>query len=177
MAARLFNDDSAMNPTDSRALLWDLIHDTRFAMLTTRHRNGHLHSRPMTTQNGRIDDDDSLWFFMSRSGDPLADILEDPTVNVAYANPSKDHYVSVSGTAHLVDDLAKRKELWSKAAQAWFPDGVDDPDLALVQVRITHAGYWDVKANKLVQLYEMAKAVVTGQPPKDLGRHGDVRMH
>jgi len=166
-----------MEAIHARELLWDLIKDTRFAMFTTRHRNGHLHSRPMTTQNGRVDEDDSLWFFMSKSGDPFADILADPTVNVAYANPAQDHYVSVSGTALVVDDPTRKKELWNKLAGAWFPGGVTDPDLGLVQVRITHASYWDVKESKLVQLYAMAKAAITGKPPTDVGRHGDVRMH
>ncbi|MDQ6681051.1 MAG: pyridoxamine 5'-phosphate oxidase family protein [Pseudomonadota bacterium] len=162
--------------TKSRELLWDLIKDTRFAMFTTRHGNGHLHSRPMTTQNSKVDEDDSLWFFMSKKGDPVADLQADSTVNVAYANPSKDSYVSVSGTAAVVDDSAKKKQLWNKMSEAWFPGGPTDPDLALVQVRITHANYWDVKESKIVQLFEMAKAAATGQPPTDMGRHGEVRM-
>jgi len=45
-----------------------------------------------------------------------------------------------------------------------------------VQVQIVHANYWDVKESKLVQLYAMAKAAVTGKPPVDLGEHGEVRM-
>lgn len=165
------------NSTDkSRELLWNLIKDTKFAMFTTRHGNGHLHSRPMTTQNSKVDEDDSLWFFMSKKGDPVADFETDPTVNVAYANPSKDSYVSVSGTAHVVDDAAKTKQLWSKMSEAWFPGGPTDPDLALVQVRITHANYWDVKSPKVVQLFEMAKAAVSGKPPTEMGQHGEVRM-
>ena len=160
---------------DQRALLWDLIKDTRFGMFTTRHGNGHLHSRPMTTQNSKIEDDESLWFFMSKKGDPVADFESDPIVNVAYANPGKDTYVSVSGTAAVIDDLAKKKQLWNKMSEAWFPGGATDPDLALVQVRITHANYWDVRESKIVQLIEMAKAVVTGKPP-ELGRHGEVRL-
>ncbi len=52
----------------------------------------------------------------------------------------------------------------------------DDPDLALVSVAITHAHYWDVKESKLVQLYEMAKAALTGKPPSDLGESGEVRL-
>ncbi len=44
-----------------------------------------------------------------------------------------------------------------------------DPDLALVQVHTLHALYWDVKQGKIVQLYEMAKADMTGRPPADLG--------
>jgi len=34
-----------------------------------------------------------------------------------------------------------------------------------------------VKENKLVQLYEMAKAVVPGRPRTDLGDRGAVRMN
>ena len=161
---------------EARSQLWELIKDTRFAMFTTRHRNGHLHSRPMTTQNSQVDEDDSLWFFMSRKSEPVEDLQVDETVNVAYANPDRDGYVSVSGTARLVDDTTRKQQLWNKAAEAWF-SRPDDPDLALVQVRITHAEFWDVKESKLVQLYEMAKAAVTGKRPTDLGDRGAVRMN
>ena len=65
----------------------------------------------------------------------------------------------------MIEDAAKKEQLWNKMAEAWFPGGPNDPDLALVQVQIVHASYWDVKESKLVQLYEMAKAVVTGKPP------------
>jgi len=162
--------------TQDREKLWDLIKDIKFAMFTTRHNNGHLHSRPMTTQNGKIDEDASLWFFMSRSSEPVRDIATQPTVNVSYAAPSDDDYVSVSGEAGVVNDMAKKQQLWNKMTEAWFPKGVNDPDLALVQVRITHADYWESKDNKLVQLFKMATAAVTGKPPADMGEHGRVRM-
>ena len=110
-------------------------------------------------------------------GDPVADLTADPGVNVAYADTGADSYVSVSGTAAVIEDMAKKKQLWSKMAEAWFPGGVDDPDLALVRVKITHANYWDVKESKIVQLYQMAKAAVTGKPPTDLGEHGEIRMN
>ena len=159
-----------------RELLWKLIKDIRFAMFTTRHGDGHLHSRPMTTQNPSLDADESLWFFMSKKGDPVDELKADPIVNLVYADPSADTYVSVSGSAAMIEDAAKKEQLWSKLAAAWFPGGPADPDLALVQVRIAHAHYWDVKESKLVQLYAMAKAAVTGTPPVDLGEHGEVRM-
>ncbi|MEP6740247.1 MAG: pyridoxamine 5'-phosphate oxidase family protein [Caldimonas sp.] len=166
-----------MNDTsESRQLLWKLIKNVRYAMFTTRHGNGHLHSRPMTPLNKSIEVDESLWFFMAKRGDPVVDLKADPIVNVVYANPSEDIYVSVSGTAAMIEDQAKKDQLWNKMAEAWFPRGSTDPDLALVQVQIVHANYWDVKESKVVQLYEMAKAVVTGKSPVDLGEHGEVRM-
>ena len=166
----------ADNETNSPEKLWDLIRDMKFAMFTTRHGNGHLHSRPMTTQNGKDDEADRLWFFMSRQSDPVSDLESEPAVNVSYADPGKDSYVSVSGNARVVEDKTKKQALWSKMNQAWFPGGVDDPDLALVEVDITHAHYWDVKENKVTQLLMMAKAAVTGKPPTGMGETGEVRM-
>jgi len=163
--------------TNSREQLWDMIKDIKFAMFTTRHSNGHLHSRPMTTQNKKLDEDDRLWFFMSRRGDPVDDLKTEQNVNVSYADTSSDKYVSVSGTAVVSVDSVKTRELWSKMAEAWFPGGPNDPDLALIEVKITHAHYWDVKESKIVQLYKMAKAAVTGKPPTKMGETGEVRMN
>jgi len=163
--------------TEAREQLWHLIKDIRFAMFTTRHaHNGHLHSRPMTTQNSHVDEDASLWFFMSRAGEPVADLSVDHLVNVVYADPDQDSYVSISGVAAVVEDAAKKRQLWSKAAEAWFPGGAADPDLALVQVKIIHANYWDVAQSKLVQLFHMAKAVVTGKRPSQMGEQTEIRM-
>jgi general stress protein 26 len=161
---------------DEREHLWSLIKDIRFAMFTARHGNGHLHSRPMTTQNKAIDQDASLWFFMSLGSEPASDLATEPQVNIAYADPGSDRYVSVSGSAAVVEDAAKKRQLWSKMTEAWFPRGVDDPDLALVRVQIAHASYWDVKDSKLVQIFKMAKAAITGEPPTDMGEHAEVRM-
>ena len=152
-----------------------LIKDIRFAMFTTRHANGNMHSRPMTTQNTTMDDG-CLWFFMSAKGEPVADIGVDASVGLSYADPGKDTYVSVSGTAKITKDMAKAKALWTPMAKAWFVGGIDDPDLALVQVKIAHAHYWDIKENKLTQLYVMAKAAMTGEKPAPLGESGEVRV-
>ena len=137
------NDHASTTPSpgEARAKLWELIKDIRFAMFTTRHTNGYLHSRPMTTQNRRIDEDSSLWFFMSRANGPVDDIRHDACVNVVYADPGQDSYVSVSGNARIVDDMARKEQLWSKTNDAWFPRGPTDPDVALVEVRIAQAHY------------------------------------
>lgn len=168
-------DNKVSDPMQARTHLWDLIKDIRFAMFTTRHGN-HLHSRPMTTQNTSLDEDSSLWFFMAKNDDPVADLTADPVVNLVYADPGEDSYVSVSGTAAVVDDIGKKKLLWSKMTEAWFPAGVTDPNLALVEVRIIHANYWDVDESKIVQLFQMAKAVFTGKPPTKLGERAEIRM-
>lgn len=158
---------------DDWTKLWALIKDTRYGMFTARHGNGHLHSRPMTTLNGANESGGVLWFFMSKSSEPAIDIANEPEVNVAYGNPAADSYVSVSGTARIVEDLAAKKKFWSPMVHAWFPDGVGDPDLALIAVTIEHAELWDVTANKAVKVYEMAKAAMTGNKP-NIGEHREI---
>lgn len=167
-----------MSTPEDRQQLWELIKDIQFAMFTTRHPdNGHLHARPMTTQNKRLDEDDRLWFFMSRKSDAVEDLAREPGVNVSYADPGKDSYVSVTGTASVSEDRAKARALWNKMTEAWFPGGVDDPDVALVEVRISHAHYWNVKESKLTQFFKMAKAAATGKPPSGMGESREVRLH
>lgn len=162
--------------TGEHAALWHLIKDIKFAMFTTKHADGLLLSRPMTTQNRSVDEHNTLWFFMSRKSEPVAEIAADSVVNIVYADPSKDTYVSVSGSARIVEDMVKKNELWSVFAKAWFPGGVDNADLALVRVTIERAHYWDVKSSKIVQIYRIAKAAITGELPEDLGDNVEVRM-
>lgn len=162
--------------TSPRQTLWDLIKHIRFGMLTHRHANGELHSHPLTTQNKSFDEGAKLYFFISRKSELAQRILQDGNVNVSYADPGDDSYVSVSGNGSIVDDMAKKEELFTAMAKAWFPAGVTDPDLALLVVTVGHAEYWDVTDSKMVQLVKMAKAAITGEPPKNLGEHKDLHL-
>lgn len=157
--------------TATHATLWKLIKDIRFGMLTHRIASGMLHAHPLTTLNKQIDEKAELYFFIAQSGSLYERLLTDGEVCVTYTDPGADSYVSLSGQARFVDDLALKESLWSPMAKAWFPGGVTDPDLALLAVRLRHAEYWDVKDSKMVQLFKMAKAAVTGEQPHDLGEH------
>lgn len=151
--------------------LWDLIKDTRFGMFVHRHHDGLLHSHPLTTQNKAIDEGATLYFFVPKDGEIARSIATDNAVNVAYANTDKDSYVSVSGRAALLDDQAKKEELFTAMAKAWFPRGVTDPNLGLLTVQIDNAEFWDVDDSKMVQVFKMMKAAVTGEPPQKMGDH------
>ena len=155
--------------------LWDLIKDIKFGMLTHRHSSGMMHSCPLTTQNKKLDENAVLYFFISRKSEMASALVTDANVNVSYAHPGDDSYVSVSGKAAIVEDQARKEALWSSVAKAWFPGGVTDPDLALLEVSIHHAEYWDVKDSKMVQLAKMATAAITGKRP-DLGEHKELNL-
>lgn len=160
-----------MNTTNEHDKLFDLIKDTRFGMLTHRHSDGQLHSHPLTTQNKKVDEASTLYFFVPKDGDIAKHVASDGSVNVAYANTDADSYVSVTGQASLLEDQAKKNELFNPATKAWFPKGPTDPNVGLLAVKILDAEYWDVTDSKMVQLFKIAKAAMTGDPLKDLGEH------
>ena len=153
-----------MQNNDATQKLKTLIKDIQFAMLTTRHADETLHSRPMA--GVQFEDNGTIWFFTGKHSGKVHEIQEDQQVNLAYSEPSKSEYVSVSGRASLVEDKAKAAELWNPMYRAWFPKGLEDPELALLKVEIDTAEYWDSHSSKLVHLVGFAKAILTGQPYK-----------
>lgn len=137
----------------------DLINDVEVAMLTTID-GGSLRSRPMQTQNTEFDGD--LWFFTSSKTHKTDEIEKDNRVNVSYAAPGSNTYVSVSGTAEIVKDAEKIDEFWSEILRAWFPEGKDAPDLILLKVKVEQAEYWDSSSSTIVQIAGFLKALATG---------------
>jgi general stress protein 26 len=146
---------------EGRKKVAELINDIRFAMLTTVGSDGTLRSRPMTMLDREFDGD--LWFFVGASSPQVSEMRADDQVNLSFANPGDNAYVSVSGTAQVFRDRQKMEELWNPIYKAWFPDGLDDPDLALLKISTTQAEYWDSPNGKVVQLVGFAKALLTGQ--------------
>ncbi|MGZ5847896.1 MAG: pyridoxamine 5'-phosphate oxidase family protein [Ramlibacter sp.] len=155
--------------------LWEMIKDIRFGMLTHRHADGGLHAHPLTTQNKELGQKGVLYFFVSKRTEVGQRLRNDGNVNVSYSDPHKDHYVSITGTARVSEDMDAKQRLFNPMAKAWFPGGASDPDLELVEVQITGAEYWDVKESKPTQLFTMAGAALSGQRPT-MGEHKEVAV-
>lgn len=149
------------NRKESLEKLRSLIKDVKIAMLTTVEADGHLRSRPMATQE--VEFDGQLWFFTGLDSMKVNEIEREHHVNVAYAQPGDQVYVSVSGRGKISQDAVKIKELWSPIHKAWFPKGLDDSNLALLRIDVEKAEYWDSPSSKFVQLYGFVKAIATGK--------------
>jgi general stress protein 26 len=153
--------------------LAELIKDIKYAMLTTTEDDGSLRSRPMQVQQVEFDGD--LWFFTGASTPKVGEIKRESQVNVSFAAPDKDSYVSMSGRASLVRDKQKIEELWNPALKAWFPKGKDDPEVALLKINVEQAEYWDEPGGKVVELAGFVKALVTGKRA-DSGEHEKLNL-
>lgn len=151
-----------------------LIKDIKMAMLTCADADGTLHSRPMATQNKEFDG--TLYFLTGKNSHKLEELRNDSHVNVAYANPDKNQWVSVSGTASAMRDQQKIDELWSVFHKAWFPEGKEDPNITVLRVDVDSVEYWEAASSKMVQVAGLVKALVTGQAYRP-GENKTLDMH
>lgn len=145
--------------------LASFIKELKFTMMTTMSADGSLHSRPMATVG--LDEktfSGRLWFFTKLHSLKVNDIDQDQHINLAYANPDDQKYASVSGRASISQDRAMMEKLWNPIFKAWFPEGLEDPEIALITVDVEAADLWDSPPSKIVQLSGFVKAQVTGKP-------------
>lgn len=153
---------------DIEAVL-ELMRDPRFCMLTTR-EGSRLVSRPMTPQD--VTESGDIWFFVSTQSDQARQIAADENVNVAFSDDSA--WVSVAGQAELVDDRERIDELWNPMVSAWFPDGKDSADVALLHVNADTAEFWDTPGGLVASAKAFVSVRVKGERPE--GNSGTVDL-
>lgn len=148
-----------------------MMRDDRFCMLTSVGKEGRLHSHPMTPQE--VTDAGDAWFFIDVTSEQAANIGAEKRVNLAYSDGSS--WVSVAGHGRVVHDRAKVDELWNPMVEAWFPEGKDSDDLALLLVESDSAEYWDTPGGRVASAFAFAKSKLTGDRP-DVGQSGTVEL-
>ncbi|BBD57557.1 pyridoxamine 5'-phosphate oxidase-related FMN-binding protein [Nostoc sp. HK-01] len=126
--------------------LQTLIKGIDYGMLTTVNDDGSLHSCPMHSID-ELDTDGTLWFFTSANSHRVSEIEHNQQVNVSFTSSQNQRYISISGTAQLLQDHQKMAELWKPELQTWFSQGLNEPDLALLKVSIKQADYWDSRSS------------------------------
>ena len=149
---------------------FDLMKKITFAMLVTRDGD-KLRSRPMAATVEP--EHNAIYFLTDARRHKDEEIERDHHVNLAFADPSAQKYVSLSGIATVSNDRAKIKELFTVAAKAWW-DSADDPNIRVLKVAPEEAEYWD-SLGTIVSYVKMAVAAVSGSRP-DLGENRKVAI-
>lgn len=151
-----------------------MIKDVRICMMISNENEGeHLSGRPMAIN--KVDDDGTIWFFSKKSSQQTTELDHQKNVSLAIVNEGDNNYLMVNGTADLVNDKEMMKELWSSKMKAWFPLGLEDPDMTLIKVSPEEVNYWDSNSSSMIVLFSMIKAIVTGKEYSE-GEHGTINL-
>ena len=160
-----------MPETANISKVTDIINDSHIGMFTTINEKGALVSRPLVVQD--VKDDGDMWFFTGEGTSQVAHIGADPRVNVSFGQ--RTEWVSVAGTAEVVRDREKIRELWNQAVEAWFPDGPDTPEVVLLRVDSDSAEYWTSPGGTAATVLQWVKSKVT-HSRMNVGESGTVEL-
>ncbi|HEX8313878.1 MAG TPA: pyridoxamine 5'-phosphate oxidase family protein [Flavisolibacter sp.] len=130
--------------------------------ITNNNSDEQTHTRPMATIE--VEEDGTLWFFTDVRSLKVDEVQKEQEVHLTYAHPGKESYLDVWGGSTVLTDRQLIKEKWSPVVKAYFPNGADDPNLALLKVTPHDCYYWESETGKMVQFFKMAVAAATGQP-------------
>lgn len=150
---------------EERRHFFELLKQFSTAMLVTHAGSDHLRARPMVI--AQAEDTGKVWFITHVDTAKVHEIVQDTRVHLVCLKEFTA-YLSMSGTATLVQSFAKTEELWQESFKVWFPEGKEDPDIALIAVTLDEVEFWDNQGlNKVSYLFEAAKAYVTGTTPEN----------
>ncbi|HEY9714875.1 MAG TPA: pyridoxamine 5'-phosphate oxidase family protein [Chroococcales cyanobacterium] len=149
-----------MTISQELAKLWTKVKDIEICMLVTADGEGGLRSRPMATQKKNFEG--QFLFLTDVNSAKIYEIESQRNVNLSYAEPKTNTYISITGTASVVQDAELVKSLWNPLYKAWFPQGPEDPSIVVLQVNPSRAEYWDGPSSSIIYLLGLAKAAATG---------------
>lgn len=161
-----------LDGAEGRAKIGELIRGIHIAMLTTRTDEGGFSSRPMAVQNTPFDG--TLWFLTRRSSEKIEEARNDDHVLLAFADPRNAKYLALKGRATVSQDRQKIHELWNAMYKAWFPEGENDPEIAVLRVDIDEGDFWEASSSRIVRTARYLAAAMTGGSAT-VGTAGHVR--
>ena len=149
--------------------------DIKYTMMTTRNAEDHLHSCPMNTTETSIGAKE-IWFIGHTPSETVDNIQQNAEINLSYVTQDSDKYLSISGTAELIEDAEKLDELWSVMYNAYFEKGKEDPKVQLIKVTPHGAEYW-ANGNAITSAVKMTAAAVTETAiDKSLGENFSIQL-
>lgn len=160
--------------TAPREKLIELLNSFRTAMLVTTAKDGSIHARPMALQ--KVDDNGDLWFMTDVTSKMIQEIGAEARATVTCQRDNA--FVSVEGRAAVTQDRAKISELWTEHAKVYFPQGKDDPNIALIRLVAESGEYWDNEGLQGIKyVFEALKAYVGGTRPDENDKEQHASVH
>lgn len=136
----------AQQPTFSRDALIsaarEIMNTTRYCALITIGRNGRSHARTMDAFAPETDM--TVWLATNPRSRKVTEIRRNPKVTLYYFDKESAAYVTIYGTARLVNEKAEKARRWKDDWKAFYPDR----DKSYLLIKVTPERLEVVNINK-----------------------------
>ena len=170
------NEKSVTTPkrteAEQLAFIWKGVQSITTCMMTTRD-GPHLRTRPM--RGIAREGENAIVFITDRSTHKPEEIAANPNASLSFCDVSSNTFIALSGVIALTEDKAEVQRLWTRAHDAYFPEGPTDPNAALLTFKPQSGEYWDSPSNPVLIAIEFIRASVVGDKPA-LGDNAQVPM-
>ena len=127
---------ASTDPQQLKTDMWKKMEDSPYVMVGPA--DGSTHSEPLTAQLDR-DQVDTLFFFIGKDNR----VADKAKLVLQFVSKGHDFFACIHGHGRIERDRALIDKLWNKQVEAWFPDGKDDANLAVLCVDIDNAELWE----------------------------------
>jgi general stress protein 26 len=125
------------------------------AMMTTLTPEGVFRARPMAIQPPTPELDCDLWFVTSLDSAKADEIAHEHQVGVSCYRSGDKSYLSISAVARVHRDPEQITRLFRPSWKVWFPDGSNDPTIAIIEMRVERAEYWSPDGGPVRVLFDL----------------------
>lgn len=144
-----------------REEFWKSFEKSPFIMIRLEGTGGH--AEPMTAQLDR-DAHHEIWFFTSRDNR----IASGGKAMAQFSSKGHDVFACLAGNIVEETDKAVFDKHWSRAAEAWFPGGREDPSVIMLRFDIAEAEVWTADPGIIGKFKLMTGSKVS---PDEIGKH------
>ncbi|KAF0677207.1 pyridoxamine 5'-phosphate oxidase family protein [Profundibacterium mesophilum] len=158
--------------TDPRKRIFKELDDVRAGMLGIE--GSEQLSQPMT--HHAFPEEGVLRFITSRQTDLAEAIGSGRTARYVVISKNHDFWMTLRGEMTVSNDREKIDEIWSRVSAAWFDEGREDPEVTMLELRLTDGSAWAATGNPLVFGWEILRANMDEEHKPEIGEQAEIRF-
>ncbi|WP_292053576.1 MULTISPECIES: pyridoxamine 5'-phosphate oxidase family protein [unclassified Brevundimonas] len=158
--------DKELTVAEAQEAFWKALKSSNTGMLGLD-RPGYL-SQPMTAF--QEENSSTIWFFTRDDVELARDVAGGADARFEYGSKDQKVWASLRGRLTVAPrDQAIIDRHWNPVVAAWYPEGKEDPHLALLRFDGADGRIWVSDGGLLKFAFEIVKANVTGETPDSGG--------
>jgi general stress protein 26 len=150
----------------------DTIKAAENGFLITQGESGYANSR--LVQAYGPEEDLTLWFGTHSKSRKVREIRVNNRVTVTFYDPKEASYVTVLGTAKVINDVETKMKYWRNNWSTFFPKGPENEDYILIRFEPTRIEIMNMNRDIAPEPYGLLPAVLVREADQWVLTKGEV---